>query len=346
MKKIFLAFTATVLLLLSACGGGAPVVYMSGFSMDEDTSTANYWKDEEVSNLPLENTSIANGIFADADFTYISGATNITTAATACYWMNDGTKYDLATPGGSASKATGIYVEGSNIYVSGVYYPVPVAVASGYWMNKEFKVLYDGAEDSYVTSIYVQDGVVYTAGHIANKAVYWKGTTKYDLSTDSSMATSIKVDKDGVVYVSGYIEDKAVYWKGKTVLDVVELTDGTEPAIATSLDLAGEDVYIAGLYDDMQKVVYWKNTASNKFDLSITGSYVVDGSLVLSALSAADFNIWGPSIQTDGTTVYVSSYLVENPDDPDTFAFVGGLWKDGVFSVKKGYSYSSLFVRW
>ena len=336
MKKIFLAFFATVLLFLSACGGGDPVVYMSGFTINEDETeiNANYWKGEEVSNLPPSDVAIANSIFADSDFTYISGAYDLDTGFKACYWTGDGTKVALTAPGGAASIATDIYVDGSDIYVSGVYNSGNDG--SGYWKNKVFKILEDTA-DSYVSSIYVKDGIVYAAGMVEDKAVYWKGTTKYELSTNMSFATSIEVSESGVVYVAGFDDGKAVYWKDKTL---VVLTDGATFGFASSLDVVGEDVYVAGVYgDDFENLAYWKNNAAGKVDLEITAPYVFGGPPVLNF-----FNIWGPSIQTDGTTVYVSSYLVEDPDDEPMF--VGGLWKDGELTVKEGYSYSSLFVRW
>ena len=323
MKKIFLASFIASLLLLSACGGGDPVVYMSGFSMDEDSSTANYWKGEEVSNLPPSDTTIATSIFADSDFTYIAGVSGMDDDARACYWTGDGTIKILSD---KVSIANDIYVEGTNIYVSGLN-----DGKIGYWVNGTFKVL-DNDADAFVLSIYVKDGIVYTAGMVDDKAVYWKGTTKYELSSLPSSATSVEVDGDDVIYVAGQLEDKAVYWKAGVV---TELTDGTTQAIATSIDVANGDVYVTGLYDDFSKLAYWKNDLSGKVNLEVTDPYSAD---VFELIIYAR-----PTIQTDGTTVYVSSPLVKNPSDP---IFVGGLWKDGVLTVKEGYAYSSLFVRW
>ena len=140
-----------------------------------------------------------------------------------------------------------------------------------------------------------------------------------------------------MVYIAGHIEDKAVYWKDGAV---TELTDGTVPAVASSIDVAGADVYVAGVYgDDYENLAYWKNNSSGKVDLDIEGSYSVPIIMEMIGIGAK------PTIQTDGTTVYVASPLLEDTSDPDPI-FVGGLWKDGVLTVKKGYTYSSLFVRW
>ncbi|HOW16585.1 MAG TPA: hypothetical protein PK443_02620, partial [bacterium] len=150
-----------------------------------------------------------------------------------------------------------------------------------------------------------------------------------------SAALSIKVDQDDVVYVGGYIGDKAVYWKDGAV---TELTDGSTTAMATSIDVSGEDVYIAGVYgDDYENLAYWKNNSSGKVDLAVESPYSVPPILEMLAVFSK------PTIQTDGETVYVASPLVENPSEP---IFAGGLWKNGVLTVKEGYAYSSLFVRW
>lgn len=272
--------------------------------------------------MPPSDTTMSTSIFADSDFTYISGVSGMNDPR-ACYWTGDGTIEVLSD---DTSLALGIYVEGSNIYVSGVN-----GGKVGYWMNGTFRAL-DDFPDALVSSIYVKDGIVYIAGEVDGKAVYWKGTTKHELSNLPSAATSIEVDGDDVIYVAGQLEDKAVYWKAGVV---TELTDGTTQAIATSIDVANGDVYVTGLYDDFSKLAYWKNDLSGKVNLEVTDPYSAD---VFELIIYAR-----PTIQTDGTTVYVSSPLVKNPSDP---IFVGGLWKDGVLTVKKGYSYSSLFVRW
>jgi hypothetical protein len=78
------------------------------------------------------------------------------------------------------------------------------------------------------------------------------------------------------VYVAGYEisssgKNVAKYWKNDTA---VNLTNGTRDAVATSIFVAGSDVYVAGYQDKPASVLniatYWKNGTA--YPLSITGT--------------------------------------------------------------------------
>jgi hypothetical protein len=99
-------------------------------------------------------------------------------------------------------------------------------------------------------------------------ALYWKNATPVFLSTDSiqgSIANSIFVTPGigGIVYVAGWSNingySRATLWKNGIP---IELTGGDTSSAATSITVAGKDIYVAGYFwqaPNNYKAAYWKD---------------------------------------------------------------------------------------
>jgi LruC domain-containing protein len=169
-------------------------VYVSGYYDGGENDVPCYWtddgsvnKEDFEYNLDARALAIAvpDGTVYAAGYDFMAGV-----GFEACYW-DAGGKEGLSTVN---SWAYDIAVSGSDVYVSGYYYPTNSAKkAACYWKNS-----FAGVEDLYKDSnfnaeargITVVDGVVYVSGYIAEgtqAACYWKDdgttTTKGDLYT-------------------------------------------------------------------------------------------------------------------------------------------------------------------
>ncbi len=331
MKKFLFALIG--LTMLSACGGGDsdsgdsdnPMagVYMSGATSEEVDANAILYKDGEITQL--DASAISTSVFVTDSETYMSGIYRDGIKDKPCYWVGT-SKINLTIGAANEGFATSIYVDGDDIYVGGYYDDSGTKMAC-YWKNGDMVDLGEGE----VTAITVSGSDVYSAGYDDPfKPVYWKNTTKIALSALPGIAYDIKTDGTNV-YTAGVVIDGntiAVYWDGTTMN---ELTNGASDAVASSISMSGDDIYIAGLDQDYSKVVYWKNNSAGKVNMD-SGSYVPMDSL----------KSWAtPKIFVKDSDVYMSAPLGVNADD----ASVGGYWKNNDFSTPAGGLYSAIFVK-
>lgn len=192
---------------------------------------ATYWKNGKAVNLPSmgylaggtsttsSHADYVSGIFVSGSDVYVSGGSNeyetdsANTFQFARYWKN-GVSTNLSnglidsSAGGtitSRPNTTGIFVSGSDVYVSGTL----AGSQALYWKNGVPVFLTPagisgggaGAE-----AIFVNGSDVYVAGYVdsagASYAVYWKNGVVTPLSTYPSSANSIIVNQDSV-YIAG-----------------------------------------------------------------------------------------------------------------------------------------------
>jgi uncharacterized membrane protein len=211
---------------ISVQGGN---VYVSGSYIYDDGGRiygACYWKDGTRVDLPIPDgtQSIATGISVQGDNVYVSGIYGSSffsykdggdktySYGVACYWK-DGTRVDLPIPDGTQSIATGISVQGDNVYVAGVYRYSSSNSVEGtacYWKDgTRIDLGVSGGTQGITTGITVQGGDVYISGNYGNSACYWKNETRTDLS---GLTTSGIVIQSGNVYVSGiYVVYSGIY---------------------------------------------------------------------------------------------------------------------------------------
>jgi hypothetical protein len=193
-----------------------------------------------------------NGIFVSGSDVYVSGGTSWQSAAHAEYWKN-GVPVDLAGPLNYAGpnntsgfpQSTGIYVAGSDVYVSGLQQTAGAGPVAIYWKNGSPVFLStDSLSGSVANAVFVSGSDIYVVGwqNINNysRAMLWKNGTPTALTGNdtSSQANSVIVAGNDI-YVAGvswvapnnYI---ATYWKNGSP---VFLSDPSSSTIAYSISV-------------------------------------------------------------------------------------------------------------
>jgi hypothetical protein len=247
---------------------------------------------------------------------YVFENTNI-----AAYWKNG----QITKLG--AGEATGIAVNGNDVYVVGYSDISNHGFVAAYWKNG-IRTLLAATDSSKATGITIKGNDVYISGNIyisssATLAVYWKNGALNRLgnatSQRSSMARTVTV-KHNDVYVSGEATGKdsitnATYWKNGTA---VTLNAGKNQYSSNllALTLNGNDVYTGGQIHGLLRpglteytATYWKNGIPQSFTDANNVSLVT-----AMVLSNNDFYVIGEK-QT------ISQYKI-----------VGGYWKNGLFT--------------
>jgi len=208
-----------------AVGNGG--VYYVGYSLNQDeTNVACYWHNGVRTDLWQGDThSFANAIFIDENDIYIAGGVWTNGGYTACYWKN-GIYEALDRPGNSNTRAYGIYVSGTDVYVCGELQYERGAVL---WKNGTATELC-ATPGGTGTGVALSGTNVYVSGswvsNFVHKACYWKNGQQMYLpcGPTGNRATDVFIYNSDV-YVSGYWTESstyaACYWKNgiKTYLE-------------------------------------------------------------------------------------------------------------------------------
>ena len=254
-------------------------VYVSGYY---NSGNAVLWKDKTIVALPAgaDDSSAERMFLASDGKLYIAGYYVNGGNVIAAYWVYDGVvavRHDL-TDGTNNALAFSIYVDGADVYVSGMDNEKPV-----YWKN--------GVEDSLSTtnglasSIKVVGGTIHVAGVVVDGGfetfTYWAVTS--DVVAVIGFGSGVDVgypaldlDDELNVYISGNYETgsvmQACYWKN-TFTDQNNLSVNSKPySMAKDILLKGPDVYVVGYYADKESSpttvtpAYWLN--GTRYDLN------------------------------------------------------------------------------
>ncbi len=174
------------------------VVYVGGaenFTGTTGQEEGIYWKNDTRNLLAI--TTMIQAVTADSSANvYSAGYETDVDHTNAVYYFNT-TKYELTVPSTTtSSRATGIHLGGSDVYISG-YYNAGSGNRPCYWKNGERVDLSDGSDGfAYkANAIFFKDGSVYVAGSYYNSTIgkniscYWKDGIKTDLTFGESSNT-------------------------------------------------------------------------------------------------------------------------------------------------------------
>ena len=242
-------------------------VYLAGYDTEVGgTIQPCYWKDGVEHLLPVPNhfTGTTYAIAVQGSDVYVVGSyfthdSNETQRA--MVWKNGvGT---LLAFNNDNSVATGIAINGSNVYISGnaTFNGVSCAV---YWKNNIWHPFAGITQNSQATGIVVDShNNFYISGSDTSGTGYWKDAIFRPLPDETGVSTPITINSTNDVYTGGQKGQGPAYWKNGQAVSLVikDLTTGSVQAIA----IGGGDVYTAVYYFTMSSgsaYSYYKNTAA------------------------------------------------------------------------------------
>jgi hypothetical protein len=228
-----------------------------------------------------------------------------------------------------SSLASGIAVEGGDVYVAGSvrYGETSEAV---YWKNGEVVRLTDGTRHSYATAIAVAGGSVYVVGAEGDEAMLWTedGGTPLTSGALYASAEAIAVTDAGVhvAFVEGetievqpgIVETWAVarLWVNGVVQHLTNAAD-VRHAIPCGIAVSGADVHVAMTTDAIDPVGLFEASLWTNGELR--------------QLSDASQMAWAEGLALAGTDVIVGGSRVDFTAETPTQEPV--IWRNGVLQV-------------
>ncbi len=261
-------------------------VYVSGGYINSNGyRTACYWVNGTRTDLSVPDeikdffdTTETTGIAVQGNNVYVSGLID---DGLPCYWVNGTCYWANETETGpylslpdrfEYAEATGIAIQGNNVYVSGYYVDSNGNETGCYWKDRTRTDLSvpPGYHGSAIGGIAVQGNNVYLYGvywdfNYNNRIFcYWVNGTRTDLSGNSGEVCDIAVQGNNVylsgVYWDGY-DVKACYWINGTRTDLSKPSNTQLFELDIKIAVYDGKVYVNGAYCDSndQNIIpcYW-----------------------------------------------------------------------------------------
>ena len=280
-------------------------------------------------------------------------------------WWKNGTMTAMPS---DCSDARSIYVDGTDIYVSGT----STSGGPAYWKNGTIVNLpmSSGHNGGLAESITVSNGDVYVAGSDAGNGAYslprcWKNGVAMTLTALSNTYAwgnlqSVFISGSDV-YVAGVSNPSsgsaaATYWKNGTP---TALSDGLTGSDISQIFISGSDIYCSGYVAGSSQRFYWKNGAEEP--LSVPNPSMDFNGRGIYVTSSGDVYACGEYINTakywkNGTMYDLTSTPADGSGSESAFAITGkqndiyivgtsqnpagtGYWKNGSFNPISGASH-------
>ena len=232
-------------------------IYVAGYESNGTNKVAKVWKNGIATSL-TDGSGNSEGlsICVSGSDVYVAGSEYDSRAGgtKAVLWKNGVATY--FTDGQWLATANSVYVNGNDVYVAGSFMKVtgstgtPVAVL---WKNGVATTFPDYS--TAATSVYVYNNDVYVSSYESGNnghAKLWTNGVPVTIGDDvqSSAVQSVFVSA-GNVYLCGAVakatapitSPMATLWKNNKI---TFLTDGTTLALANSVNVTNNDVYVAG----------------------------------------------------------------------------------------------------
>lgn len=304
-----------------------PDIYVAGYErVGFGNAIAKYWKNGvEVPIIGPENYGYANSIAVSDTNVFLSGFVyNGTGMGEARFWKN-GEAFQISA-GKNNANGYAIAVKDTIAYIVGSETDEPYKMndVAKYWVNTKPTALSGLSSKAYGISLVNND--IYISGYqvlgVLNyfpDPVYWKNGIVVTLPKVNplyySYATCIAATNDHV-YVAGYeLGNKYVarYWKDGLP---VSLSDGSNDAVASSIFVYNNDIYISGYESKGGRKIakYWKNGVSVALTNGTTDA------------EANAIFILGGNVYVAGYESTLPSFTLAYPDE----GHVAKYWLNGV----------------
>ena len=251
----------------------------------EETVKRTIMSDGKLATSPL-SVSVSDGnVYAAGMVTLESGNRK------AVYWTNG--KMASLTDGTNDAIAYCVLAVEDDVYIGG-YEASGADGASGaavIWKNGVAQKLTGGNTLAKINALYYENGVLYAAGVEKNKGEHWKGVIWKDGSasyfhTESEATVVDLYVKDGKYIVGGGTKDAKGHYVPCTWTEngVTFASEDVEFCTATAMDVAGDDIYLAGNeyymdmsdYSEYYTAYLWKNGTEVTLEVSTTDTSIWD----------------------------------------------------------------------
>ncbi len=202
------------------------------------------------------------------------------------YWKN-GRSQELPVSINSFAKATSIFIEKNDIYISGYEFDSLGNSKAVYWKNGVRTALGNAESNSKANVIFVKDNELYVAGSQDSHAAYWKENVLYtlDYGRYASEVFDLKIINDTSVVTVGSKDtvNRSVYpvcWKNFSRTD---LANHIREGEAHSILIKNDDILFFGFQShpstQLTKACYWKQGTVTFLDDKPLRSYCYDAYL-------------------------------------------------------------------